>query len=152
MTKDNDTDEGNLRLALHIEWVDHFQTRRQTWKTLEVSALCLAALVLAGLRIENRGVMTILGAVVASAGLAGAAVSWHHRKTQVRKFTHIDRLEEALGLHASGLLDDVHPPRAFRATDLFDPRQMNTPLFILRMHIAIVVFVIVYLIGRWRAS
>jgi len=152
MTTDNDADEGYLRLALHIEWLDHFQTRRQTWKALEVSALCLAAFVLAGLRIENPWVVTILGAVVISGALAGAAVCWHHRKAQVRKFTHIDRLEDALGLHAPGLLDDVRPPRAFRPTDIFDLRQSNTPLFVLRMHLAIVAFTVVYLIGRWLSG
>jgi hypothetical protein len=76
-------------------------------------------------------------------------MTWHHRKVQVRKFTHIDRLEDALGMHAPGLLDDVHPPREFRLADIVDPRETNTPLFVLRMHLAIAAFTIVYLVGRW---
>jgi len=151
MTKNDDTDEGYLSLALHTEWLDHFQTRRQTWKALEISALCLAAFVLAGLRIENTWIVTILGAVVICGSLAGAVMTWHHRKAQVRKFTHIDRLEDALGLHEPGLLDDVHPPRAFRLSDIVNPRETNTPLFVLRMHLVIVAFTIVYLIGRWMS-
>jgi hypothetical protein len=143
------TDKEDLRLALHLEWVDHFQTRRQTWMSLEACAIALAAFTLAGLRIGNLAVITALGVLVALMGVAGAGVSWHHRKAQVRKFDHIDRLEGALGLHATGLLDDVHPPRPFSAADILDPRRMNTPLFILRMHLAIAVFALVYLVGRW---
>jgi hypothetical protein len=151
MTNNKDADDQRLSLALHIEWLDHFQTRRQTWKALEVSALCLAAFVLAGLRIDNRWIVTVLGAVVVCGSLAGAVMSWHHRKAQVRKFTHIDRLENALGLHEPGLLDDVHPPRAFRLSDIVDPRETNTPLFVLRMHLVVAAFTIVYLVGRWMS-
>lgn len=151
MTTDQHTDREGLRLALHLEWVDHFQTRRQTWRALEVCALALAAFVLAGLRIESFAVLALLGAVVVLMGITGVAVSWHHRKAQVRKFTHIDRLEDALGLHARRLLDDVHPPAPFGPMDVVDPRRMNTPLVILRLHLAIVAFVFVYLAGRWLA-
>jgi hypothetical protein len=152
MTQRGDPDRETLRRALDVEWQDHFQTRRQTWKTLEVAALLLIAFVLADSRLTDVWFVAVLGALVAGVSLAGIAVSLHHRKTQVRKFTHIDRLEESLGLHKSGLLDDVHPPSPNRWVDCLDPSRINTPLFVLRAHVAIFLFVAVYALARWVLS
>lgn len=149
MRQQADPDKETLRRALDVEWQDHFQTRRQTWRTLEVAALLLVGFIFADLRLKDVWFVTILGALAAGVSLAGIAVSLHHRKTQVRKFTHIDRLEEALGLHKPGLLDDVHPPSRLGWRDCLDPRRMNTPLFVLRAHAAIFVFVAVYVVVRW---
>lgn len=149
MTTHGNPDKETLRSTLDLEWQDHFQTRRQTWKTLEIAALLLVGFVLADLRLRDTWAVTVLGLLTAGVSLTGAMASLHHRRAQVRKFTHIDRLEEALGLHRSGLLDDVHPPPLFRWTDLVNPRRMNTPLFIFRAHLAILLFVVVYVTARW---
>ncbi|UCG52354.1 MAG: hypothetical protein JSW58_02030 [Candidatus Latescibacterota bacterium] len=143
-----DPDRDTLRHALDIEWQDHFQTRRQTWRTLEIVAILLLGFVAADLRLNSTWVTIVLGFLVILASLAGVSISLHHREAQVRKFTHIDRLEDALGLHRTGLLDDVHPPRSFTWADVLNPRRMNTPLFVLRMHLFIFIFVVVYMLAR----
>lgn len=140
----NDRDKETLRRALDIEWRDHFQTRRQTWKTLEVTALLLLAFVIADRNLENTAAVATLGVLVAGVSITGLWVTVHHRRAQIRKFTHIDRLEESLGLHKTGLLDDVHPPARFDWVHILDPRRINTPLFVLRAHFLILLFLVVY--------
>ncbi len=145
---DKEPTEETLRTQLQIEWRDHIQTRSQTWKTLEIEALLVVGLIGADLKFNNIWVVVILGFVLFFASLSGIAITKHHRTGQIRKFTHIDRIEETLGLHQPGLLDSVHPPRAFKWSDIFDLKKVNTPLFILRMHIAIFLFTLVYVVAR----
>jgi len=144
MMTGHDHDKESLRRALDIEWRDHFQTRRQTWKTLEVAALLLLALVIADRNLDNTFAVVSLGVIVAAVSVTGLVATVHHRRAQIRKFTHIDRLEDALGLHKTGLLDDVHPPSGFVWSDIVNPRRNNTPLFVLRAHLLILVFVGIY--------
>jgi disulfide bond formation protein DsbB len=148
MSKDEQNDE-ILRHALRIEWDDHFQTRKQTWKTLEIAAILLAGFIVVDWRFQNLWLMSVLAVLLLYTSISGVVVSWHHRKAQIRKFQHIDRLEEALGLHKPGLLDDVRPPRPFRPLDVLNLPKMSTPLFILRMHLAFLVFLAVYVIARF---
>ena len=148
---ENDRDKETLRRALDIEWRDHFQTRGQTWKTLEVTALLLLAFVIADRNLDNILAVAILGFLVAAVSITGLVVTVHHRRAQIRKFTHIDRLEDALGLHQAGLLDDVCPPGRFDWAHIVDPRRINTPLFVLRAHLVILLFVVVYGVVRFLA-
>ncbi|UCH84928.1 MAG: hypothetical protein JSW50_04360 [Candidatus Latescibacterota bacterium] len=145
---DPEHDRETLRRALDIEWRDHFQTRRQTWKILEIATLLLLAFILADRHLGNPLAAVALGVLVAAISVTGLVATVHHRRAQIRKFTHIDRLEETLGLHKTGLLDDVHPPGRFEWIHIVDPRRINTPLFVLRGHLAILVFVVVYTVFR----
>jgi hypothetical protein len=144
--------EESLRQQLQLEWQDHAQTRVQTWKTLEIEAGLVLALIGLDIKFNLLWVALGLGVLVILSCISGIAVTIHHRNGQVRKFTHIGRLEKALGLHQPGLLDDVHPPALFKWTDIFNPKRVNTPLFILRTHIAILLFALVYLGVRIYAS
>ncbi len=148
---ETDRDPETLRRALDIEWRDHFQTRRQTWKLLEIAALLLLAFVVADRHLQSTAALIGLGLLVAAVSVAGIVATVHHRRAQIRKFTHIDRLEEALGLHKTGLLDDVHPPGSFSWLHVIDPRRINTPLSILRIHLIILLFVVVYGLARLTA-
>ena len=138
----------SLRNQLQIEWQDHIQTRSQTWKTLEIEAALVLGLIGADIKFDNIFVVLIIGIILLLSSLSGIATTIHHRKAQIRKFTHIDRIEEKLGLHTKDLLSDVHPPANFRWSDIINPKKMNTPLFILRMHFTILFFTIVYIIAR----
>jgi hypothetical protein len=138
----------SLRVQLRIEWQDHIQTRIQTWKSLEIEALLVIGLVGADIKFDDLAVLLVLGLIIVLASLSGIQITKHHRVGQIRKFTHIDRLEETLGLHRTGLLDNVHPPSKFMWVDVVNPVKVNTPLFILRMHLAILIFTIVYVVAR----
>ena len=45
--------EESLRKMLDIQWQDHFQTRAQTWKALEITAVLAVAMVGVDWRIAN---------------------------------------------------------------------------------------------------
>jgi hypothetical protein len=137
--------EEALRQQLQLEWQDHIQTRTQTWKTLEIEAGLVLALIGIDMKFDLLWVALILGILVILSCISGIAITIHHRNGQATKFTHIGALEAALGLHQRGLINNVHPPARFKWTDIFNPKQVNTPLFILRTHIAILLFALVYL-------
>lgn len=140
-------DKETLRRALQFEWNDHYQMCRQTWRSLQIEAVLLAGLIAADFKLDNRWVVLALGLVVIAATLLGALITVHHRKGQRRKFIHIDRLEEALGLHRPGLLDDVHPPEEFGWKHIYDFKKWNTPLFMLRAHICVLLFAVIYVVA-----
>ena len=141
--------EESLRNQLQLEWQDHIQTRSQTWKTLEIEAALVLGLIGADFKFDNIGVVVILGVLIVISCISGIGITVHHRIGQIRKFTHIDRIEEALGLHQKGLLDGVHPPAKFKWSDIINPTRNNTPLFILRMHFAILLFTLIYVGARF---
>ena len=142
------TDE-SLRHQLQIEWQDHIQTRQQTWESLKIEAVLVVGLIGADLKFSNIYIVIIIGIILFFSSLSGLAITIHHRKGQIRKFIHIDRIEERLHLHIPGLLDDVFPPKPFKWIDIINPCKVNTPLFILRIHIAILLFTVVYIIARF---
>ena len=92
---------------------------------------------------------TVFGIVLAITAYFGFRITLHHRSVEIRKFTHILNIEEKLGLHRKGLLADVRPPEAISWADVFKPRKSNTPLFILRMHGAVMLFAVLYVASRW---
>ncbi|MBN1348846.1 hypothetical protein JXJ21_05510 [candidate division KSB1 bacterium] len=140
--------EQTLHQQLQIEWQDHIQTRMQTWKTLEIEAALVLGLIGADLKFDNIFVVIIIGIILILSSISGIAITAHHRKAQIRKFTHIDRIEEKLELHADDLLSNVHVPSEFRWFDVINFKKVNTPLFILRMHFAILSFTAIYILAR----
>ena len=146
-----DPTEETLRKCLELEWQDHIQTRRQTWKALAVQVALAIGLVALDWQVGNLAATTVFGVVVIAAAQLGIQTSLHHREVEIRKFTHILRLEEQLGLHRPGLFTDVSVPAPIRWADAFRPGKSNTVLFILRMHVAVQVFALLYVAACWIA-
>lgn len=150
--------EETLRKCLELEWQDHIQTRRQTWKALEVEAALAVALVGLDWQVGSLIATTLFGIILVAAAQFGVQVSLHHRnKVEIRKFTHILNIEERLGLHVPDLLPDVSVPQRMRWMDAFRPGKSNTAVFILRMHVTIQIFAVLYVVtrlvlwlGEWR--
>src|SRR5260370_42362596 len=92
------------------------------------------------------------GVLVVMSAICGVLISLHHRKLEVRKFTHIVNCEEFLGLHRDDLLPPgtVRLPMEIRLLDVFRPRIRNTSVFILRMHVSILLFALVFVLARLR--
>ncbi len=94
--------------------------------------------------------------LVVLAALFGIWISLHHRKLERRKFEHIMNCEQYLGLLRKDLIasydDDknggVRLPETFSFWAVFNPFQRNTAIFILRMHVAIMLFAIIVLTTR----
>ena len=143
-------DADSIRLAMDLAWRDHHHMREQTWRALQIEAALAVGLVGVDWQIQNIYVTVAAGVLVVIAAIFGILITLHHRKGEIRKFTHIVNCEEALGLHSKDLLPPgtTNLPRPLRFIDALNPWVQNTSAFILRMHIAILTFAILYVVGR----
>jgi len=136
--------EDTLRKMLEIQWQDHFQTRSQTWKALEITSILAVALVGFDWQIDNQ-IATIGGAILLFiVAQFGVLITLKHRIVEIAKFRKISELERELGIAD----ENLKLPQPISWWSIFRFRKSNTPLFILRMHFAIQVFAIGYCIMR----
>ena len=138
----------SIRIAMDQAWRDHHHARDQTWKALQIEALLAAGLVSIDVQFGSASATLAAGVLVVIASASGVLISLHHRKLEVRKITHVWNCEEALGLHRSDLISNVSVPSEIRIWHVFYVCKMNTALFILRMHVAVIVFAIVFVLAR----
>ena len=108
------------------------------------------------------------GVLVVLASMFGLWVTKNHRVLERRKFIHIMNCEEWLGLHqdkliplrthhtgeeeqASSEVRDgwVAVPESFSFWSVFDWRKHNTSLFIMRLHLAILLFAVLFVLARF---
>jgi hypothetical protein len=138
-----------LLKCLEIEWQDHFQTRIQTWRTLEIVAAIAVGLVGIDWQIGNPFATSAAALLLIAAAGFGVLITRRHRKVEREKFENIIEIEKKLQLPEIGLFKEAQPPALIQWRDVVNPRKSNTPLFILRMHLILMTFGIVYLIFRW---
>jgi hypothetical protein len=137
--------EEALLKQLEIQWNDHFQTRVQTWKALEITALIAVALVGIDWKINNQLVTIVVALLLAIVALFGMQITIRHRnRVEVTKFKIITSLEKKLGFVDIKL----ELPKNIHWWDVFLFWKSNTSLFILRMQFVILVFAIGYLVLR----
>ena len=148
--KPQKADADSIRLAMDLAWRDHHHMREQTWRALQIEAALAVGLVGVDWQIQNIYVTIAAGVLVVIAAIFGVLITLHHRKGEIRKFTHIVNCEEALGLHGKDLLPPgtTNLPKPLRFLDSLNPRVQNTSAFILRMHLAILIFAVLYIVGR----
>jgi hypothetical protein len=139
----------SIRMAMDQAWRDHHHARNQTWRAVQIEAVLAAGLVGIDFQLGNAGATLAAGILVMIASLFGIMISLHHRRLERRKFMHILNCEEALGLHQDNLISDVSLPSEIHIWDVFLFWKMNTALFILRMHVAIMAFAIVFVVARF---
>jgi hypothetical protein len=139
--------EGALTTALECTWQNHFQTREQSWKTLQINALLVIGFVGADIKIDNLWVTICLGFMVIIVALSGLSIAIHHRIGQRGRYKQIMNLEKQLGLLNENIISDVKLPKKFKVWHIFNPLESNTPLFMMRIHVIIIIFSIVYLIS-----
>jgi hypothetical protein len=141
-----------LLKQLDIQWQDHFQTRSQTWKALEVSALVAVALVGLEWHIGGSGgdvagkvVTGIVAGLLVLVAFFGMQITLRHRNiVEITKFRKITATEKQLGIGDPSLA----LPQPMRWWHVFLLNKSSTSLFILRMQFVILVFAIGYLVVR----
>jgi hypothetical protein len=136
-----------LRNQLNIEWNDFFQSRTQSWKSLEVVSALFIGLVGAGFKIDNLKVTTTLGIIVIVAAILGFQITLHHRTVQLEQHERVIRLETELKL--TTVLKRKSEPKKYKIVDWINPFKMSTPLIIMKMHLIIISFVVIYLFYKW---
>jgi len=144
-TKSKRPSEAALLKLLDIQWQDHFQTRSQTWKALEITSLIAVALVGIDWKIDNPSVTIVVAFLLATVALFGMQITLRHRNSvEVTKFKIIKSVGEDLALVDSKL----ELPKSIHWWDVFLFWKSNTSLFILRMQFVLLLFAIGYLVFR----
>jgi hypothetical protein len=138
----------SIRLAMDQAWRDHHHVRDQTWRALPVELVLAAGMVVIGVQFDSPTPTVAAGALLVLCAMCSVGMTLQHRKVEIRKFTHIMNCEEALGLHTPGLIANVKLPGPFTVSDALKVWKTNTLLFILRMHIAIALFGVIYVIAK----
>ncbi len=140
---DDKAQHDTLLKQYEIQWQDHFQTRSQTWKGLEISVILAVALVGLDWKIDHQVATCIAAALLILVALFGMQITIRHRnKVEVKKFEIISDLERQLNL-------ENHPlPPKITFWDVFRIRKSNTSLFILRMQFVLLVFAVTYFVFR----
>ena len=125
--------------ALEMEWSDRFQTRAQTWRTVEIEALLTIGVVGADWALESvfatLAAVALLGALI----IIGVLVTVHHMGVQKVKFEHITNIERHLHLLGDTLISNHEPPGGHK---------VRTPIFIMFGHVAFFAFGIVVAVHR----
>jgi hypothetical protein len=78
-----------LLKCLELEWQDHFQTRIQTWRTLEIVAAIAVGLVGIDWQIGNRFATSAAALLLIAAAGFGVLITRRHRKVEREKFENI---------------------------------------------------------------
>lgn len=149
----NGAEPESIRLAMDQAWRDHQHTRDQTWKALQIEFFLVASIVAASWQLDSPWVTAFAAAFACVVALCGVQITLRHRNSvELRKFEHIMNCEKALGLHQDCLISGVKKPAPMTLSDALNPAKANTAVFILRMHLAILVFalfVLIYTLVTW---
>jgi hypothetical protein len=144
-------EQESIRAAMRDAWVDHHHARNQTWLALKIEFAIVAGVVGANWLFSSVWGTVLSCLLVVIAALSGIQITLHHRnRVEIDKFRHIMHCEEALGLRRDDLVDGVTMPKPIKLWHAFCPWQKNTALFILRMHLAILAFALLFL--EWRLT
>ncbi len=140
--------EKSLHVMLDLLWNDLFHVRGQTWRMLEIEAILVLIFIFTDYSLGNQISTTLFGCIAVIGSASGLKATIHHRKTQIRILTNINNVENELGLIRSGLIDNLSIPTEILLFDAFNIRNNSTPIFIIRMHFALLFLSIGYMITQ----
>jgi len=141
-------DKDSVRQAMDIAWREHQHVRDQTWKSVQMVALFAVGLVTIDVRLASNIATIIAGLLVVLLGYWGTKITLHHRAYQIQKFTEIQNCERELHLIPRIVPDTVKPPVPMTFWDAFSPRVSHSAAFLLRMHIALMIFGVMFIFFR----
>lgn len=135
----------NLMKLMEFQWQDHFQTRTQTWKSLEIAAILSVALIGMDWKIDKPLATAVASGLLFFVALFGMLITIRHRNRVERtKFRILGELGAQLGINDP----DLALPDKIKWWQIFIIWKSNTSLFILRMHFMILLFAVCLFIFR----
>ena len=129
---------------LENEWRDHFHTRNQTWKTINIDGILVVALIGINWQLRDYLATSLVAGLLILTAFFGACITIHHRNVEIKKLTHIREIEKILGV--MDLLNDTEIPYSIKWNKVFQGKHFSTSAFILLTHYIILIFGFVYLI------
>ncbi len=141
--------EAALLKLLEIQWQDHFQTRNQTWKALEITILIAIVLVVLDRQFSRLFITAIVTSLLVVISLLGMQITLRHRnKSEITNFIIIQSVSKKLEIMDAKL----ELPKPIYWWDIFLFWKANTPLFILRIYFVILLFAIIYFLLRFLSA
>lgn len=135
-------DQDALLKLFETEWQDHFQTRGQTWKALEIAALLTVAIVGVQWQAQLALVKIASSVLLIGVSLFGMQITFRHRNfVEKTKFTIISEIEKHINFKAT----DLGIPKSITLLDIIKVWKSNTSLFLLRMQGIILILGIIML-------
>jgi hypothetical protein len=141
---ETESDKAVLVAILGNEWHDHFNTRQQTWKTLEIDAVVVVGLIGISWQLHNHIATSLVAVLLMLTAFFGACITIHHRKVEVNIFEHIIDIEKDLG--AWKYFEKENTPFSIKWYKPFEWNKFSTISFILLIHYIILLFGFIYLI------
>ena len=158
-----DLPKESLHTLMKISWQEHQKTREQTWKALQIEVALAAGLITVKSNFtNNKWAIIIAGLLPIFLGFFGIQVTRHHRKYQQKKFKIIQDCENLLGLKkiVDRAIKKIDEPSQrgnknnrlgevseIKLLSIINPvSKPSTPLFIMRMHLAIIIFSLVIIV------
>lgn len=117
-----------------IQWHDHLEARKQTWKALHITGILAVALV--GVQWENNDtfVVCITSILLIAVSFFGMQITLRHRNSvEITKFTIMSKIEERINF----ISHDLKIPDPIKWWYIFKFSKSNTSLFLLRMQFVI---------------
>jgi len=145
-------DPESIRMAMDQAWREHQHARDQTWRTIHMDVVLAIGLVTVQSQFKTIRFTACAAALVILVALFGLLITIHHRKYQIKKFTHIMNCEKKLGLLKENIIEKVETPQKIGITDILYPKKHNTVLFIAWIHIIIILFTIIFLWASIRGE
>ncbi len=127
----------NLIKLMEFQWQDHFQTRAQTWKSLQIAAILAVALIGMDWKIDKPIATGVASSLLFFVAVFGMLITIRHRNNVERlKFRLLGELGVQLGINDPKL----SIPDKISWWQVFVVWKSNTSLFILRMHFILLIF------------
>ena len=161
-------DIASVRSAMELAWRDHHHARDQTWKAVQMVAALGAGFITVEIQFHNFVASLATGILVVLTAYFAITIAKNHRKLERRKFIHIMNCEEWLGLHRDDLIPlskgdnefllskeaitkdgSISVPKVYSLWEALNPTKHNTSLFMIRMLLAIITLVIIFISFRW---
>jgi hypothetical protein len=152
MAEPTGPDSLSIRQALDIAWREHQHVRDQTWKSVQMVTILAVGLVTVDIRLASTTATVVAGLLVMLLGYWGALITLHHREYQRQKFQEILNCERKLLLIPTIVPAGVRVPDRMRFWHAFSPYVSHTAAFLLRMHVALMIFGAIFIAFRLLPS
>lgn len=144
-------DKTTLCTLANFAWSDHFQTREQTWKSLQNQILISAAIIGLNLTVIYPGIRMGAALLLIALAVCGIKIAFHHREVERKCFRVISEIERLLGMREDFMREQFSelPELGWKQLLTFSAR--GTAAYICYVQVVIILAALTYIAGQgWQ--